>query len=166
MWRFGITRLKQRLLNEYLRFQGDFLPLFLSQKRVWEAVGEGALTSHKWSYSSYKRPYESVIGMITPINGVVTLLITGAGAHLVDFLCLRRVWIKRMETHDSCEWFVVCIVHFWGGIGTVDRRNPAPPMVKLFPMNCRVFIHLVWCSTFSHQQTVAIILTADSFVKW
>ena len=43
-----------------------------------------APTSYKWSYSPYKWPYKWVTGVITPISGVITLLITGRGpTHLV-----------------------------------------------------------------------------------
>ncbi len=36
-----------------------------------------APTSYNWSYNPYKWPYKWVTGVITPINGVITLLITG-----------------------------------------------------------------------------------------
>ena len=32
---------------------------------------------YKWSYNPYKWPYKWVTGVITPISGVITLLITG-----------------------------------------------------------------------------------------
>ena len=45
--------------------------------------GRWAPTSYKWSYKPYKWPYNWVTGVITPISGVITILITGRGAHLV-----------------------------------------------------------------------------------
>ena len=38
-----------------------------------------APTSHKWSHKPYKWPCEWVTGVITPINGVINLLLTGRG---------------------------------------------------------------------------------------
>ena len=43
-----------------------------------------APTSYRWSYSHYKWPCKWITGVITPINGVITLLKTSAGAHLVS----------------------------------------------------------------------------------
>ena len=39
----------------------------------------GPLASNKWSYNTYKWPYKWITGVITPISGVITLLITGRG---------------------------------------------------------------------------------------
>ena len=36
-----------------------------------------ASSSYKWSYNPYKWPYEWVTGVVTPISGVITLLMTG-----------------------------------------------------------------------------------------
>ena len=41
-----------------------------------------APTSYKWSYKPYKWPYNWVTGVITPISGVITILITGRGPTL------------------------------------------------------------------------------------
>ena len=38
-----------------------------------------APTSYKWSYNPYKWPYNWVTGVITPISGLITILITGRG---------------------------------------------------------------------------------------
>ena len=38
-----------------------------------------APTRHKWSYNPYKWPYKWVTGVITPLRGVIDLLITGRG---------------------------------------------------------------------------------------
>ena len=45
-------------------------------------VTRWAPTSYKWSYNPYKWPYKWVTGVIIPINGVITLLITGWGPTL------------------------------------------------------------------------------------
>ena len=51
---------------------------------AWDAFLQGGPpTSYKWNYNPYKWPYKWVTGVITPISGVITLLITGRGAHLV-----------------------------------------------------------------------------------
>ena len=41
-----------------------------------------APTSYKWSYKPYKWPYNWVTGVITPISGLITILITGRGPTL------------------------------------------------------------------------------------
>ena len=41
-----------------------------------------APTSYKWSYNPYKWPYNWVTGVITPISGLITILITGRGPTL------------------------------------------------------------------------------------
>ena len=41
-----------------------------------------APTSYKWSYNPYKWPYIWVTGVITPISGLITILITGRGPTL------------------------------------------------------------------------------------
>ena len=41
-----------------------------------------APTSYKWSCNPYKWPYKWVTGVITPISGVITILITGRGPTL------------------------------------------------------------------------------------
>ena len=46
-----------------------------------EMSARWAPTSYKWSYN----PCKWITGVITPINGVITLLITGFWAHLVEF---------------------------------------------------------------------------------
>ncbi len=51
-----------------------------------------APTSYNWSYNPYKWPYNWVTGVITPISGVITILITGRGPTLYQFainLCFQ-----------------------------------------------------------------------------
>ena len=43
-----------------------------------------APTNYKWSYNPYKWTYNWVTGVITPISGLITILITARGAHLVS----------------------------------------------------------------------------------
>ena len=75
----------------------------LNQKLPWKSVGfqlsvffggvcflynipgtRWAPTSYKWSYNPYKWPYKWVPGVITPINGVINLFITGRGPPCTD----------------------------------------------------------------------------------
>ena len=51
-----------------------------------------APTSYKWSYKPYKWPYHWVTGVISPISGVITILITGRGPTLYVFPLLSEVF--------------------------------------------------------------------------
>ena len=55
----------------------------------------GPPTSYKWSYNPYKWPYNWVTGVITPISGLITILITGRGPTLWDApnVCLAGCWL-------------------------------------------------------------------------
>ena len=55
---------------------------FLGGGTIWFWYTRWAPTSYKWSYNPYKWPYKWVTGVIIPINGVITLLITGWGPTL------------------------------------------------------------------------------------
>ena len=52
-----------------------------------------APTSYKWSYNPYKWPYNWVTGAITPISGLITILITGRGPTLY---CKTPCFLYRM----------------------------------------------------------------------
>ena len=49
---------------------------------MWAQSTRWAPTSYKWSYNPYKWPYNWVTGVITPISGLITILITGRGPTL------------------------------------------------------------------------------------
>ena len=62
------------------------------------------LKGARWSYNPYKWPYNWVTGVITPISGVITLLITGRGAHLVGF---GRIFYPPRFGKDY-KWYIIC----------------------------------------------------------
>ena len=77
-----------------------------------------APTNYKWSYNPYKWPYKWITGVITPISGVITLLITGRGPTLYlsyqifvipkGLVSLTIGWGTRMEPlYES--FFEACI---------------------------------------------------------
>ena len=51
-------------------------------RKIQECPRRWAPISYKWSYNPYKLPYKWVTGVITPISGVITLLIAGRGPTL------------------------------------------------------------------------------------
>ena len=58
-----------------------------------------APTSYKWSYNPYKWPYNWVTGVITPISGLITILITGRGPTL---------WLIDFNYKNISTWQFVC----------------------------------------------------------
>ena len=70
--RVGLINYHQKTL-----IQGLCLEKVLTESTGW------ATTSYKWIYYPYKWPCKWITGVITPTSGVITLLITSAGAHLV-----------------------------------------------------------------------------------
>ena len=74
------------LLLEPLERNITILPkvllIFPYQVQFLAIATRWAPTSYKWSYNPYKWPYKWVTGVITPISGVITILITGRGPTL------------------------------------------------------------------------------------
>ena len=63
-----------------------------------------ALTSYKWTYNPYKWSYKWVIGVILPISGDVTVLITGRGPPCMPFS--SRDYVSKENMHFSIEGFI------------------------------------------------------------
>ena len=63
-------------------------------ENIW-VTARWAPTSYKWSYNLYKWPYNWVTGVITPISGLITILITGRGPTLWDYFTIFK------GPHDS-----------------------------------------------------------------
>ena len=77
--------------------KSDFLVTAASLLQGWPP------TTYKWSYNQYKWPYKWVTGVITPISGVITLLITGRGPPGRCTVCQLRRSFCWFTDHWSAE---------------------------------------------------------------
>ena len=73
-----------------------------------------APTRHKWSYNPYKWPYKWLTGVITPLRGVINLLIIGSGKPLrtrrpsmpssMLALMIGRLLVLVTSFNGNCCW--------------------------------------------------------------
>ncbi len=92
-----------------------------------------APTSYKWSYNPYKWPYNWVTGVITPISGLITILITGRGAHLPG---VANESLK-LTSPNLNQWIFLKGSNVKGGIFvvyTLPKTNRFAPKNGWFPI--------------------------------
>ena len=75
-----------------------------NHRQMIHHITRWAPTSYKWSYNPYKWPYNWVTGVITPISGLITILITGRGPTLKTVIMLivfLRIILRNIGTCRS-----------------------------------------------------------------